>query len=1061
MRVAVVTLALAVILIGGGCSEDLRGVSDALSLLVSSSPLDRPFEILFGGDGPPAQSPSESRVLAAATSLLDHARHGSMRALFILATARLFSTVIPRFWFTEQATSFSVAVSSAGSAPDSTCAHLSVEQILVPDRTHVSISLSSTSGSVVALAVVACVVQSRLAATAAAASVLQNTVRSRREPLDGEPLTGLQSVDPDLVAWHAAIAAAAEGRALPADAYTRRSAAWALPGEDRAPAPDRAAQLAARRVLRVPWVQRFSLRGRGVSSSSKASDLPDYVPVTRDAALIDDLADEFADLIDDSSGALTTLALLHLAAVRVDPGSRSALYDDPMQQQAPRHEVAGVAAAVVLDFLPLWASEAATNLVRATWAVAEELLASLWPAPRNRAPSLLEPPPMGDGVFKSDEAAYEALAMAAHRASGPASLALAFAAARGRLPLGIAPPGLGVEDGGSDTTASPPISDCLRAVEWVRALAEDVVFEEGGGDTGLAPPVLFIPSLWERHEDALSSAADADEIANVDWLRQQAAESGDAAVHYELGELYLFGDPLAGVWADRSAAFRHYQAAAVQGMPDAQARVGALLLAGEGGSEAGDAPDNASEAHQLLEQAADAGSTGALVALGYMLRDGLGGVDRDPARALELLERAAELGSVAAHHGIAEILVESGANHSRALEHYEIASERWFSPAQVALADILLDDEVGVDASACAAALRLYAAVAGKAVTGSGIPSMASAYREVRAGTAASAEAAFLQYLVLAPLGHGLENAGFLLLRAAVQQHPAPKSDIDFVAALLDRYRAADQPLFVPSAASGAPPTPPSQAGVSMMSTSAALPSASRVSMMSSPISLRAAAYGLLLSATELNSHHALTAVGDCISRRMVDVPWCASGTEHAAAAAAAAWYEAAVDQGSGHAAFTLAMAKVEGSFGGRGPSLPSNLTEAWQLLQLVEELDYLAEPAVFLGRAALLWRERTDAGGGGSAGAVWGLLDLLYECASGRAGSQSSADDEVGLLRAAIYGDACVFLARAGLSAAACAALVLLLVSAAVFLVTRTPRPAGRDERVREPGDPQAPPPL
>lgn len=193
----------------------------------------------------------------------------------------------------------------------------------------------------------------------------------------------------------------------------------------------------------------------------------------------------------------------------------------------------------------------------------------------------------------------------------------------------------------------------------------------------------------------------------------------------------------------------------------------------------------------------------------------------------------------------------------------------------------------------------------------------------------------------------------------------------------------------------------------------------------------------------------------------MVDVPWCASGTEHAAAAAAAAWYEAAVDQGSGHAAFTLAMAKVEGSFGGRGPSLPSNLTEAWQLLQLVEELDYLAEPAVFLGRAALLWRERTDAGGGGSAGAVWGLLDLLYECASGRAGSQSSADDEVGLLRAAIYGDACVFLARAGLSAAACAALVLLLVSAAVFLVTRTPRPAGRDERVREPGDPQAPPPL
>lgn len=1028
-------LALALVLIGGG--NDLKEVDEALVLLSSSSPADRPFD--YGGEGPMLQTPSESQVIVAAASLLDHARRGSTRALLALATARLFSTAIPRVWFIEHAGRFRVALTPADSRPAPVCTQLAIDGVFERGRSHVSVDLASPSGSVVALAVVACVVQSRLAATAQAAAALQKTLR--QHSIEGTTTTSMLSADPDVSAWYAATLAEAEGRTAPADGRPKRRAAGAVHGEGE---PDRDSQSAAQRALRVPWVRRFSL---GREPPSQPSDAPQYTPITRDASLLDHLANEFADLINDSSNALTTLALLHFAAVRVEPGSRGALFDDNvLSPSMVRVEAPGA------GIFPPWMTEAMSAVV--------DVLLTLWPAsssPLGSRGGHIDGTPasllLGEGVFESDEAAYEALALAAFRAPGPASLALAYAAMRGLLPRSIAPPAL--RDDGNAVAASTN-SDCMRAVWWVSALAEEVALEDGGGDSGLAQHEIIVPGLWERHEDALASVVDAEEVAGVEWLQQQAAE-GDPAAHLELGELFLFGDAVVGARPDRAAAFRHFEAAAAHGMPEAQARLGALMLMGEGGSPSS-GPNNATAARLLLERAADAGSVDALAVMGFMYRDGLEGGLPDTERALELLERAAELGSVAAHYGIAGILVEPGAlaNHTRAFEHFEIASDHGFSPAQVALADLLLGDESAAeedDEAACQSALRLYIAVAEKSSTRRGIPSVVSAYKEARAGTPEALEAALFQYLSLTPLGLGpaMEDAAFLLLRAAKSQQSALTGAPSKLAAVLDLSRAAAQPLFVPSTALVLPPFPP-DATASMQGDKYGVepPQPST----GAPLSFRAAAYGLLLSAAGLESHEALAAVGDCISGRWRDVWWCSAGSESAASAAATAWYEAAIEQGSGRAAFALAMAYVGGGFGVNGPALPVNLTEAWSLLWLVNELDFLAEPAVFLGRAAVILRERLDAGGSGRLAALWGSLDLLYMCASGSVGSEqfgqqesspgASTSDGLRSLRRELYGDACVFVSRVGVVAVGCTAVLLLAISAAVLVVT----PAGDPHR-------------
>ena len=1027
-----------------GGNDDIREVNALLGSLASASPSDRVFDLSIDLVDRPAQSPSEPQVIASATELLGHARRGSSRALYALASARLFSTAIPRTWFAEHAATFAAPPPLPHLTPAPICETLGVKRVFEPGRGAVTIDLASTSGSIVALSVVACLTQSRLVAVATSAARLQRSLRPSRDGAAPIETATVSDDDQAVLAWYNSTQAMAEANDGDAsELHRRRRSVKSRPASESDTssmgAEDRAV---AHQVLRAPWVQRFSL-SRGLGNAPNAR----YVPVSPSASLVEDLAEEFLDVLDDNSGAMTSLALLHLAAVRVEPGSRDALFESASTPHVEEQAITrGNVASFLRERLAKWAPpfwDVAVVALR----VVESALTAFWatlstngaPRPSSTQNSV------GESIFDGNDAAYSALALAAIRSPGPASLALSFAASRGLLPPGLAPSPDEVSDGHGDVA-------CSRAVWWVDGLAEEVALDDGSSEAGLSPEDAA-PGLWERHEDAFSGAADVEEAATVEWLREEAAMDHPEA-HLELGELLMHGDAVAGVRMDRAAALRHFERAAALGLPDAHARLGTLLImggghgAGGGSSDDDDAP-NTTEARRHLDIAADAGSVDALVTLGYMHLDGNGGLERNVPRALEYLERAAEAGAVTAHHGLGSVYLMQGVrggdgdfiyNRSRAKHHFEVAANYGFSPSQYELASLLLDDggrswreRRDGQNNSCRVALRLLVAIAEKAVTSRGAPSVVGAHKEFRVGSPAATEAAMLGFLALAALGvkSAQENAAFVLLS---EQVPVTK--------LLDLSNARAQPLFGPASPVPAPPLPGTD---DVTGSDQRHPDVENAGLLH-PLTPRAAAYGLLLSAANMGSPRAMSEVGHCICHRWRDVHWCAAGSDADAATATTAWYERAVSLSSGHAAFALSMALASGSYGS-GIAVPANLTASWELLGRVEELDYLADGVVFFGRAFVLWQERIGRSGGGLLAAVRGVFGLGWLCASGDVGSGNSpppslseVEEGLWLLRQRVYGDACVIAVRAG--AVACGVAALLLITLVIAAAALSPPP-------------------
>jgi TPR repeat protein len=605
-------------------------------------------------------------------------------------------------------------------------------------------------------------------------------------------------------------------------------------------------------------------------------------------------------------------------------------------------------------------------------------------------------------IFDSTDSAYQALALAAFLDKpGLAHLSLSYAARTGSLPRAL----------------QRGAGRCQHALPWASSLAQDVAHSENDAALTLED----IPQLWERHEDALLDSRQEDPASSVDFLRAEAEQDDDAWAIFDFAELLEYGDPAAGVAPNAAAAVPHLERAAELGLPDARARLGAALLRG---LLPGDFGPNATAARRHLEIAADEGSIDALSHLGYIYVHGIG-VERNFSLALAFMRRAAESGFVAAHHGIASILLQPDVvdeegkplyNATLASHHLQLAADAGHVPSKFNLGVLALEAESSAaDGSNCEKAYSLFREVAGRAAVSNGIANLLSAYNAFASG---DTEAAFLQYLILAAAGvsDAQDNAAFLLEKHSGLRH------------LLDLTRAARAPHF--HAASDEPPFPLSK------TQSRPISQTDEVSVRALP--LRAVAFGLYLSAADLGSHHAMTALARCLSSLFPDVHWCSSGSSEALLSAATAWLSLASSEGSGHAAFTLAMAHARGKLG--SINMPSNnLTEAWILLDRVDSADFLASWVAFSGRCLVVWQELCQRGGskcdnyaglGDIATAFFRVsvsaIKLVWQSATGFDKPEPSSSSETSNLPASLLGDGLILVSRTLVLSCAVGALLL-----------------------------------
>jgi len=121
------------------------------------------------------------------------------------------------------------------------------------------------------------------------------------------------------------------------------------------------------------------------------------------------------------------------------------------------------------------------------------------------------------------------------------------------------------------------------------------------------------------------------------WF-QKASDAGDPMGMFLLAECYLKSK---GVTRDPRRAVDLLRLATEKKNPEAMNALGDLFSRGVPGILPADRP----QARELFEAAADAGFLDAQGNLGAMLMVGGGGVDSDPARAVELFQQGAEKGN--------------------------------------------------------------------------------------------------------------------------------------------------------------------------------------------------------------------------------------------------------------------------------------------------------------------------------------------------------------------------------------------------------------------------------
>ncbi|MDO8804050.1 MAG: SEL1-like repeat protein [Elusimicrobiota bacterium] len=242
-------------------------------------------------------------------------------------------------------------------------------------------------------------------------------------------------------------------------------------------------------------------------------------------------------------------------------------------------------------------------------------------------------------------------------------------------------------------------------------------------------------------EQADSSSRD-DKPRTTEEYRK-AAEQGDAAAQFKMGQIYLRGE---GVLQDMSLAAGWYLKAAQQGHPEAQFNAGLLCAKGQGGIPKDDAkaaewylksatqglavaqyelgrallrgagvPPDKSAAAGWIRKAAEQGNARAEFDLGQMYSRG-DGVPGDLGQAGSWWLKAAEQGHSGAQFNIGLLYAKGQGgmpkDDARAVAFYRKAAEQGFANAEYSLG-IMYDKGRGV-AQDYAEAFKWYAKAAGK-----------------------------------------------------------------------------------------------------------------------------------------------------------------------------------------------------------------------------------------------------------------------------------------------------------------------------------------------------------
>lgn len=187
---------------------------------------------------------------------------------------------------------------------------------------------------------------------------------------------------------------------------------------------------------------------------------------------------------------------------------------------------------------------------------------------------------------------------------------------------------------------------------------------------------------------ALSSQGIGEENKLVyEWARQEAGK-GNPEAQYRLGDMLVWGR--GGLQRDMAQAAEWLKKAADQGHTQAAFQLGMIHLGGQ--IDGAPAPETALP---LIRQAADAGHNDARRKLAQLYLQGTG-VTQDLAKSLELFLLAGENGDIGSLYDAA-VMIDNGqgitADPARAEEFYLRAAEAGHIPSQMALANLYLSGD--------------------------------------------------------------------------------------------------------------------------------------------------------------------------------------------------------------------------------------------------------------------------------------------------------------------------------------------------------------------------------
>jgi TPR repeat protein len=191
--------------------------------------------------------------------------------------------------------------------------------------------------------------------------------------------------------------------------------------------------------------------------------------------------------------------------------------------------------------------------------------------------------------------------------------------------------------------------DEARALDWYERAAKQ----------GYTPGQIGLGLLRQRGIEGRT----ADPAEAASWFRR-AAEAGDAVGQYHLADAYARGS---GVEKDQAQALRWFLESASWGFPPAEREAARLL------DERGTPADTA-RAREWLRRASDHGDSRAQVGMAKAYLGGTG-VERDPSRALRLLELAAAQNDAEAEYGLGLFYDGTGPKED------PVQARRWYERA--------------------------------------------------------------------------------------------------------------------------------------------------------------------------------------------------------------------------------------------------------------------------------------------------------------------------------------------------------------------------------------------